>query len=138
MRYWLIKFAPFRTSWAEIVRVGRFTLRGVRSREACKHLQTMRTGDRVLFYQSQQERSVVGVLEVSRTTYPDPTSSDPQWLTCDFTPVSTLPRSVLLAEIKASAFLRDLPLVRQPRLAVMPMTGQQYAAIMSLSVGTDG
>ena len=134
MRYWLIKFAPFRTSWADIVRTGTFTLRGVRSREACKHLAAMRVGDAVLFYQSQQERVVVGVMEVTRKAYPDPTSSDPQWMTCDFTPVRPLSRAVRLVEIKGLPAFSRLGLVRQPRLAVMPVTKQEYDALLELSL----
>ena len=76
-RYWLVKFAPFRTSWAEIVRRGTFTLRGVRSPAARANLASMRLGDPVLFYHSQQELAVVGVMTVTREAYPDPTSSDP-------------------------------------------------------------
>jgi len=125
-RCWLVKFAPFRTSWTEIVQRGTFTLRGVRSPAARKHLADMRVGDTVLFYHSQQELAVVGVMEVSRDAYPDPTSHDPRWLTCDFIPVRTLARPVTLKEIKAEARLSTLALVRQPRLAVMPLSAREF------------
>ena len=118
-RHWLVKFAPFRTSWAEIVRRNTFTLRGVRNPAARKYLSEMSAGDPVLFYHSQQELAVVGVMEVAREAYPDPTSADPRWLTCDFTPIRTLPRPIALAEIKSDPRLTALALVRQPRLAVM-------------------
>jgi predicted RNA-binding protein with PUA-like domain len=68
--HWLVKFAPFRTSWAEIVKRGTFTLRGVRSPAARKHLSKMRLGDAVLFYHSQKELAVVGLMEVSKEAYP--------------------------------------------------------------------
>jgi predicted RNA-binding protein with PUA-like domain len=129
LRYWLVKFAPFRTRWAEIVKCGKFTLRGVRSPAARKHLSEMRVGDPVLYYHSQQELAVVGVMEVTREAYPDPTSSDPHWLTCDFAPVKTLARPVALDTIKADARLAMLPLVRQPRLAVMPVSHEQFQTI---------
>ncbi len=131
-RHWLVKFAPFRTSWLEIVRRGTFTLRGVRSPVARKHLAAMRRGDRVLFYHSQQERAVMGVMEVVREAYPDPTSSNPRWLTCDFTPKQTLVRPVQLAEIKTTPGLADIPLVRQPRLAVMPLDSRSYSWIIEI------
>lgn len=124
--YWLVKFAPFRTSWAEIVLRGAFTLRGVRSAAARNHLSAMHIGDRVLFYHSQQELAVVGVMTVTREAYPDPTSADPQWLTCDFSPVATLAQPVPLAGIKANPRLATLALVRQPRLAVMPIAPEQF------------
>src|SRR5438046_2207674 len=131
LRYWLVKFAPFRTPWPEIVKRGTFTLRGVRSPAARKNLSAMRRGDAVLFYHSQQELSVVGLMEVTREAYPDPTSADPQWLTCDFAPVKTLPCPVPLETIKADSRLAKLPLVRQTRLAVMPMTEQEFAILTS-------
>jgi predicted RNA-binding protein with PUA-like domain len=131
--HWLIKFAPFRTSWAEIVARGSFTPRGIRSPEARKHLSTMRLGDRVLFYRSQQDQAIVGLLEVTREAYPDPTSADPQWLTCDFRPLRTLPSTVSLEVLKGTPLLSDLPLIRRPRLSVMPLTANQFEIIQSLA-----
>src|SRR5580658_6629239 len=128
--FWLVKFAPFRTNWAEIVRRGSFTLRGVRSHAARKHLAEMRKGDAVLFYHSQQELAVVGVMEVTREAYPDPTTADPRWLTCDFAPVKSLKPPLPLSAIKADSRLAMLPLVRQPRLAVMPLTAEQFQIIV--------
>src|SRR5512136_1841424 len=96
-KFWLVKFAPFRTGWEQIVMAGSFTLRGIRSPAARKHLAAMRLGDQVLFYRSQQDQAIVGIMAVAREAYPDPTSADPQWLTCDFTPMKTLPRPITLA-----------------------------------------
>lgn len=132
-RHWLVKFAPFRTSWTEIVRRGTFTMRGVRSSAARAHLAAMRLGDRVLFYHSQQELAVVGVMTVTREAYPDPTSADPQWLTCEFAPVQTLARPVPLAELKAAPALADIALIRQPRLAVMPLDTVAFTRILALA-----
>ncbi|MBI4028004.1 MAG: EVE domain-containing protein [Verrucomicrobia bacterium] len=129
-RFWLVKFAPFRTSWTEIVKRGAFTLRGVRSPAARKHLSEMRVGDPVLYYHSQQELAVMGVMNVARGAYPDPTSADPQWLTCDFTPVKTLAQPVPLDAIKADSRFAKLALVCQPRLAVMPVTSAQFQIIV--------
>ena len=131
--FWLVKFAPFRTSWAEIVRQGSFTLRGVRSPAARKHLSEMRTGDEVLFYHSQQELAVVGVMAVAREAYPDPTSADPQWVTCDFVPVKTLVQPVSLDAIKANPLLAGLALIRQPRLAVMPITEEEFRIVLGIA-----
>ena len=127
--FWLVKFAPFRTSWSEIVRRGTFTLRGVRSPAARNNLKEMELHDPVLFYHSQQERAIVGLMEVSRSAYPDPTSSDPQWLTCDFVPIRSFARPVSLAEIKVNSRLAGIGLLRQPRLAVMPLSAQKFEII---------
>lgn len=132
-RYWLVKFAPFRTSWTDIVRRGTFTLRGVRNQQARNNLGAMRIGDTVLYYHSQQELSIVGVMEVTSEAYPDPTSSNPKWLTCNFRPVQTLPHPITLAAIKANPMLSELPLVRQPRLSVMPVTPAEFEEILLVS-----
>lgn len=133
--FWLVKFAPFRTSWGQIVLRGGFTLRGVRSSAARTHLSAMRLGDEVLYYHSQQELAVVGVMSVSREAYPDPTSADPQWLTCDFVPIKALERPVSLEMIKAHPSLTSLALVRQPRLAVMPVTSEHFETIVHCAAG---
>jgi predicted RNA-binding protein with PUA-like domain len=133
-RHWLIKFAPFRTSWAEIVARGSFIPRGIRSSESRKYMNAMQLGDTVLFYQSQQNQSVVGVLKVVREAYPDPTSADPQWVTCGFIPLRTLPSSVSLEAIKANPALWNLPLVRRPRLSVMPLTMSESEIIQALAI----
>ncbi len=131
--FWLVKFAPFRTSWTEIVQRGTFTLRGIRSAAARKHLAAMRVEDFVLFYHSQQELPVVGLMTVCREAYPDPISSDPQWVTCDFTPVKTLSKPVPLSDLRTQPELSALPLLRQPRLAIMPLTPTAYETILTLS-----
>jgi predicted RNA-binding protein with PUA-like domain len=131
-QYWLVKFAPFRTSWTDVVRRGTFTFRGVRNAQARNNLASMRVGDPVFFYHSQQQLAVVGLMEVTRESYPDPTSTDPQWLTCDFKPVQTLLRSVALAEIKTNPVLSNLPLVIQPRLSVMPVTPTEFEEILEI------
>ena len=131
--FWLIKFAPFRTSWEEIIRTGSFTLRGVRSPAARNHLASMRLGDAVLFYQSQKDQAVRGLLEVSRTAYPDPTSADPNWLTCDFRPTRLFKRPVALAELREEPLLDELLLLRQPRLAVLPVQHKHFETILRMS-----
>lgn len=134
--FWLVKFAPFRTSWPDIVRAGTFTMRGVRSPAARKNLAAMRIGDAVLFYQSQEQRAVVGLMEVTRAAYPDPTSADPQWLTCDFRPVESLPHPVPLEVLRAKPELSAIALLRQPRLAVMPLLAADWQHILSLAHAT--
>jgi predicted RNA-binding protein with PUA-like domain len=133
--YWLVKFAPFRTSWGEIVKRGSFTLRGVRSPAARMFLTQMKLGDSVLFYHSQEELAVVGLLEVTREAYPDPMSADPKWVTCDFVPVKTLEHSVSLKSIKTDPRFASFALVRQPRLAAMPISEEQFHVILESAEG---
>lgn len=133
VNHWLVKFAPFRTSWQEIVRRGTFTLRGVRNRQARNNLAAMRKDDPVLFYHSQQEHTVVGIMKVIREAYPDPTSNNSQWLTCDFIPDITLSRAVSLSEIKNDPALKSIALIRQPRLAVMPLAKDEFETIMQMA-----
>ncbi len=124
-RHWLIKFAPFGTSWAEIVARGIFTPRGIRSPQARKHLKSIQLGDRVFFFQSQQDQAVRGLMEVTRTAYPDPTSADPAWVTCDFHPVRSFFPPLSLVAIRSVASFAASPLIRQPRLAVMPIQPEE-------------
>ncbi|MFA6568620.1 MAG: EVE domain-containing protein [Victivallales bacterium] len=135
--FWLVKFAPFRTSWDEIVKRGIFTMRGVRSPLARKNLSQMKIGDIVLFYHSQTQKAIVGVMEVARESYPDPTSADPKWLTCDFRPLKSLPYPVTLLEIRKNEKLRNIPLVRQPKLSVMRISGDEFKKIINDTLGND-
>jgi predicted RNA-binding protein with PUA-like domain len=111
------------------VRQGSFTPRGVRNPAARNYLSAMRVGDEVLFYHSQQELAVFGVMTVTREAYPDPTSTDSQWLTCDFAPVKTLAYPLPLEDIKADLRLAGMALIHQPRLAVMPVTAAEFQII---------
>jgi predicted RNA-binding protein with PUA-like domain len=133
MKYWLVKFAPFRTSWQKILLQGSFTLRGVRSHEACNNIAKMLPGDQVLFYHSQQELAVIGLASVSTHPFPDPTSPDPNWLTVTIKPIKTLHRPVSLKEIKSYTALQNIPLIHKPRLSVMPLTEEEFNFIISLS-----
>lgn len=125
LRHWLIKFAPFRTSWAEIVARCIFTPRGIRGPEARKHLRSMVLGELVYFYQSQKDQTIMGLMEVNRTAYPDPTSADLSWVTCDFRPVQSFRTPISLAVIRQIDCFAESSLLRQPRLAVMPISSLQ-------------
>lgn len=132
-KFWMIKFAPFRTSWAQVVKRGSFTMRGVRNVQARTHLAAMRIGDQVLFYHSQQELAVVGLCEVERPAFPDPTSADPRWLAVTFKPISTLECPVPLSRIRNTPGLEQISLIRQPQLSVMPLAEPDFRLIVTLS-----
>ena len=103
---------------------------GVRNFQARNNLQAMRRGDRVLFYHSVVGAAVVGICEVTREAYPDPTAKEGNWVAVDLAPVRKLERPVTLEEIKADRTLRTIPLVRQSRLSVMPIPKAAFGAIV--------
>ena len=114
---WLVKQEPEAYSWDDFVRDGRTDWTGVRNFQARNNLRQMKVGDRVLFYHSGTGKSVVGVAEVAKSAYPDPTTDDPQWVAVDLKPLEGLNEPVPLASIRYHAKLGNLPLIRQPRLS---------------------
>ena len=97
------------------------------------NLRAMRKGDRVLYYHSVEGKEVVGIAEVAGEAYPDPTAKEGDWVCVDLAPVKPLPRPVTLTEIKVNAKLRDIKLLRQSRLSVMPVTPAEFAEIERMS-----
>ena len=130
--YWLVKQEPTAYSWDQLVRDGRTSWDGVRNYQARNNLQAMKVGDRVLFYHSVEGQAVVGVAEVAREAYPDPTTKDERWVAVDLVPVKPLRRPVALDAIKATKGLADIPLVRQSRLSVMPLPKHAFDAILAM------
>ncbi len=129
-RYWLVKQEPTKYSFDQLVADRRTMWDGVRNFQARNNLQAMRAGDPVLFYHSVVGTAVVGVCEVVQEAYPDPTTKEPQWVAVDLAPVRKLARPVTLEEIKADPALRDIPLLRQSRLSVMPIEKAAFDAIV--------
>ena len=134
--YWLVKSEPAKYSWDELVADGCTDWDGVRNYAARNHLRGMGLGDLALYYHSGTVRAVVGVAQVRRTAYPDPTSPDPRWVAVDLIPLRPLAKPVTLAQIKAEPKLRDMVLVRQARLSVMPVAKEEFAHILALGETT--
>jgi len=130
--YWLVKQEPTKYSFAQLVRDGRTSWDGVRNHQARNFLAAMRVGDRVLFYHSVVGTEVVGICEVVREAYPDPTADDPRWVVVDVAPVQALRTPVSLQRIKEEPELRDIPLLRQSRLSVMPLEKAAFDRIVGL------
>ena len=128
--YWLVKQEPTRYSFDQLVADGGTMWDGVRNFQARNNLQAMHRGDRVLFYHSVVGTAVVGICEVTREAYPDPTAKEGSWVAVDLAPVRKLKRPVTLEEIKADRALRNVPLVRQSRLSVMPIEKAAFDAIV--------
>ena len=127
MAYWLIKSEPDAFSWAEQVENGMEPWTGVRNHQAKKNLAAMQVGDRAFFYHSNVGREIVGVVEVTRPAYPDPTAETGQWVCVDVRAIGPMPHPVTLATIKADPALADLALVRQSRLSVVPVSDAHWA-----------
>src|SRR5215471_12470560 len=132
---WMVKQEPENYSWADFVRDGRTDWTGVRNFQARNNLKQMKTGDRVLFYHSGTGKCVVGIAEVARAAYPDPTAGDPQWVAVDLKPIKPLKAPVPLASIRYKVKLENLPLVRQSQLSVMPLTKEEFDTIVALGSG---
>ncbi len=132
MPYWLVKSEPSSWSWEQQVAAETTHWDGVRNHQAANNLKAMRLGDRAFFYHSGDARQIVGIVEVAREYYPDPSDASGRFGMVDMRAVAALPRPVSLAEIKADARLEHLALVRQSRLSVMPIDDAAWALIASL------
>jgi predicted RNA-binding protein with PUA-like domain len=134
MRYWLFKSEPSAWSWAQQCAKGEAGEEwdGVRNYQARNFMREMEVGDLGLFYHSQTEKAVVGIVEVIFEAHPDSTTDDPRWECVDIRAVRSLPRPVTLEQIKAREDLADMVLVRNPRLSVQPVTAEEWAIIWDL------
>jgi predicted RNA-binding protein with PUA-like domain len=131
-QYWLVKSEPFKYSWEKFNEDGRTFWDGVRNYQARNNLKAMKEGDLVLFYHSNEGKHVVGVAKVVKEFYQDPTTPDPNWVVVDLAPVETLKKPVTLEQIKAEESLKDISLVRQGRLSVMPLKVTEFDKILEM------
>ncbi len=132
MNYWLVKSEPFKYSWTKFNDDKRTLWDGVRNYQARNNLKGMKEGDLVLFYHSNEGMCVVGIAKVVREFYQDPTTDDTNWVVVDLTPVETLKNPVTLSQIKGDEYLKDISLVRQGRLSVMPLKAAEFDRILEL------
>jgi predicted RNA-binding protein with PUA-like domain len=131
-QFWLVKQEPSAYSWSDFQKDGRTSWTGVRNYTARNNLRAMRRGDSVLFYHSVTDKAIVGIAEVDREAYRDPTAKEGDWSAVDLIPKSPLPRPVTLEAIKANARLKDLVLLRLSRLSVQPLTTPQFREILRM------
>ena len=135
MNYWFVKSEPEAYSWTQFVKDGRAAWTGVRNFQARNNLRAMKKGDHVFFYHSVSDKQVVGLARVAKEFYPDPTAEEGDWSCVDLEPVKPLKAPVTLETIKTDAVLKDLPLVKQSRLSVTPLTQPQAERILKLAAG---
>ncbi|MCU0817776.1 MAG: EVE domain-containing protein [Beijerinckiaceae bacterium] len=135
MAHWLVKSEPFKWSWDQQVAAGaKGTFwDGVRNHSAKLNLMAMKKGEQVFFYHSNEGLEIVGIVEVIREAYPDPTAEPGEpWVVVDFAAVKPLPRPISLKEIKANPALAKMSLVTSMRLSVQPVTDDEWALITKL------
>lgn len=134
MAHWLVKSEPAKWSWDDMVAAGKAGTHwnGVRNHVAKKHLQAMQLGERCFFYHSNEGKAVVGIVEVIRLYYPDPSDESGRFGMVDVRAVEPLPRPVTLVEARDTAALRDMILVNNSRLSVQPVTEAEWAAVCRL------
>jgi predicted RNA-binding protein with PUA-like domain len=138
MAYWLLKSEPEVFSWADLEQSGAKgePWTGVRNHQAKLHLSAMKKGDRCLFYHSSGERAAVGVAEVVREAYPDPTDATGKFVCVDVKAVVPFKAAVTLAAVKAEPKLANMVLVKNSRLSVQPVTFAEWAIVMKMSAKT--
>ena len=135
MNFWLVKSEPEAYAWAQFVQDGRTAWTGVRNFQARNNLRAMKRGDHVFFYHSVSDKQIVGLARVAKEFYPDATATEGDWSCVDLEPVKPLKTPVPLATIKADAALKDMPLVKQSRLSVTPLTQVQAERLLQLAGG---
>jgi predicted RNA-binding protein with PUA-like domain len=131
MNYWMVKQEPEAYSWDDFVKDGATDWTGVRNFQARNNLRAMKKGDRVFFYHSVTGKEVVGIAEVSKEGFPDPT--DEKWVAVELKPVKPLKKPVSLAQIKSNLALANIKLIRQSQLSVMPLSKDEFNEILSMS-----
>lgn len=131
MKYWLVKQEPEGFSFDDLIKDGKTDWTGVRNYQARNNLRDMAEGDKVLFYHSGAEKAVVGLAEVSREAYPDPT--DEKWIAVDIKPLEKFVKTLTLAEIKAAKELEDMALIRQGRLSVVSVAKTEFETILKMT-----
>lgn len=131
--HWLLKSEPGKYSWDDLARDGRARWDGVRNNQAAIYLRAMRLGDLGFFYHSNQGLAAVGIVEVVREHYPDPTDSTGRFVAVDVAPRRALDRPVTLAAMKAAPELAGMALLRLFRLSVTPVSPAEWAAILAMS-----
>lgn len=133
MAHWLLKSEPFKYSWDRMVADGRTHWDGVRNHQAANNLKAMRVGDHAFFYHSNEGMEVVGVVEIARTYYPDPSDPAGRFGMVDVQPVKPVKTPVTLKRMKADPLLQNMALVRQSRLSVCPVAEDEWARVCELA-----
>ena len=133
MKYWLLKSEPDAWSWDNQVKEGTSMWDGVRNYQARNNLKEMKKNDLCFFYHSVTERSIVGIVKVVKEYYPDPTDKTDRFVVVDVKAIKKLKKPVSLDQIKENNKLKDIALVKQSRLSVMPLKKTEWDIIIKMS-----
>ena len=133
MNYWLLKSEPNAWSWDQQVKEGPSMWDGVRNYQARNNLKKMKNGDLCFFYHSVTEKSIVGIVKVVKEFYDDPTDKTGRFVVVDVKPLKKLKNSVSLNQIKETKKLKNISLIKQSRLSVMPLSKIEWDIIIKLS-----
>jgi predicted RNA-binding protein with PUA-like domain len=131
-KFWLVKQEPSAYSWTNFVADGKTNWTGVRNYTARNNLRAMSKGDEVLFYHSVMDKAVIGIAEVSRTAYVDPTATEGDWSAVDLKPKKALTHPVALDAIKQNPLLKKITLLRLSRLSVQPLSPTEFREIVRM------
>lgn len=133
MNYWLVKSEPFKYAFDKLMKEKTTFWDGVRNFQARNNLRAMKKGDLVLFYHSNEGKEIVGIARVTKESYQDPTSDDPNWVVVDLVPVKKLKNTVTLEMIKGDKRLSNIGLIRQGRLSVMPVKREEFDVVLEMA-----
>jgi len=133
MNYWLIKSEPFKYSWEQFEKDGKTFWDGVRNYAARNNLKAMKKGDLAFYYHSNEGVEIVGIAQVAKEAYQDPTTDEEAWVAVDFKPYKKLKKPVTLEQVKADKRLANMALVRLGRLSVQPVTPEEWNIVMEMS-----
>jgi predicted RNA-binding protein with PUA-like domain len=131
--HWLMKSEPVKYGFDDLVRDGHTVWDGVRNNQAALYLKAMKIGDRAFFYHSNEGLAVVGVAEISKEAFLDPTDPKGRFVAVEIKPVRVLNRPVTLAEMKAEPRLAGMAMFRQFRLSVAPITDEEWRLILDMA-----
>jgi predicted RNA-binding protein with PUA-like domain len=133
MAYWLMKSEPFKYSWEQLLKDKKTFWDGVRNYAARNNLRAMKKGDLAFFYHSNEGVEIVGIAEIVKEAYQDPTTTETAWVAVDVKPFKTLKQPVPLATIKADKRLANMALVKLGRLSVQPVTEKEWKIVLELA-----
>ena len=132
MQYWLMKSEPYKYSWDDLVKDGWTLWDGVRNYAARNNMREMKVGDQCFYYHSNEGKEIVGIAEVIKEHYPDPTAEGDRWSAVDIKPLQKFTKPVTLADIKADKKLAKIEMLRLNRLSVSRVTKKEFDYIKSL------
>ena len=133
MAYWLLKSEPFKYSWDQLVKDKKTHWDGVRNYLARNHLKTMKKGDKLFFYHSNEGLEIVGIAKVVKEYYQDPTTPEPAWVVVDIAPVKKLKKAVTLNQVKGEKELQEMSLIKSMRLSVQPVREEEWNKILKMA-----